>query len=75
VLAHIFSSAREKDTGEVSSEKLIAEIQKHHQNALHFKNFDRILTYLTHKVKPRDVVITMGAGDIYKVGERLLAEL
>jgi UDP-N-acetylmuramate--alanine ligase len=75
ILADIFSSAREKDTGEISSEKLIAEIQKHHPNAIHYKSFDRILTYLLQKVKSGDIVITMGAGDIYKVGERLLAEL
>jgi UDP-N-acetylmuramate--alanine ligase len=39
---------------------------------LSFKNFSDIENYLKSSIKPNDVLITMGAGDQYKIGEALL---
>ncbi|MCC2630668.1 MAG: hypothetical protein K0S38_477, partial [Candidatus Paceibacter sp.] len=40
-----------------------------------FKDFDTIEMQLRKELASnRDVLITMGAGDIYKVGEKLVAE-
>ena len=36
------------------------------------ESFDKIAKLLAEKAEKGDVVITMGAGDIYKVGENLL---
>lgn len=33
-----------------------------------------MIAYLKENSKPLDLVITMGAGDIYKVGEQYIAE-
>jgi len=37
-----------------------------------FKNFSDIETYLKSSLSPNDVLITMGAGEQYKIGENLL---
>ena len=35
-------------------------------------DFNSILKYLKRKIGPKDVLITMGAGDIYKFGMEYL---
>ena len=39
------------------------------------KDFDDAKNYLKNRVKPGDIVMTVGAGDVYKVGEELIKEL
>lgn len=38
-----------------------------------FPNFDSIISYLQSSLGPSDVLITMGAGEQYKIGEKILA--
>lgn len=72
VLADIYA-AREKDTGEISSSIVAEKININSGNAVYIKGFDAIIEYVKSHALPGDMVITMGAGDIYKVGELLLA--
>ncbi len=67
VLADVYA-AREKDTGLVSSKQLADKME----NAVYFKTFEEIEDYIAKNAKDGDIVITMGAGDIYKVGEDLV---
>ncbi len=67
ILADIYA-AREKDTGLVSSRRLAGDIP----GALYLPSFDAIESYLAETVSPGDLLITMGAGDVYKIGENLL---
>ena len=39
---------------------------------VYMESFDKIAEFLAENSKKGDVVITMGAGDIFKVGENLL---
>ena len=39
---------------------------------IYMKSFDKIANFLAENTKKGDVVITMGAGDIFKIGEKLL---
>ena len=39
------------------------------------KDFDDAKNYLKNRLKPGDIVMTVGAGDVYKVGEKLIKEL
>lgn len=71
LLADIYA-AREPDTGEVHSGMLADRINGHGGKAIHMKNFDAIVGYLKEVARPGDLIITMGAGDIYKVGEMFL---
>ena len=41
-------------------------------NVYYIPEFKDIEAFLLERMKPGDVLITMGAGDIYKVGEDLL---
>lgn len=71
ILADIYA-AREKDTGIVNSRMLCDAICERNIDALYLGNFNNIKEYLRENLRAGDVVITMGAGDVYKVGEELL---
>ena len=71
VLADIYA-ARETDTLGISSETLQAEIKKLGGNCHYFSSFDAIENFLLEKCEPDDLLITMGAGDVFKIGENLL---
>ncbi len=53
-------------------ESLIARGQK---NVLHIQAFDNIMEHLASIVRPKDTVITLGAGNVWKVGEALAERL
>jgi len=60
----------------VDSEKLVAGIQAHgHKDACFAPDFTQALSILTHKAKPGDMVLTLGAGDVYTLGEKLVEVL
>ena len=60
----------------VTAEKLARAIQAHgHRNVNYIPNKDEIVDALVQLVQPNDIVITVGAGDIWQVGRALLKEL
>lgn len=71
VLADIYP-ARETDNLGISSRDLQAQIQALGKNCYYFSSFDAIENFLLENLIHNDMVITMGAGDIVKVGEKLL---
>ena len=73
VMADIYA-ARETDTLGISSAMLRDKINALGGTADYFDSFDKIETYLLENCKPGDVLITMGAGDVVKIGEKLLGE-
>lgn len=73
VLADIYA-AREKDTLGMSSEILCQAVNNNGTLARYFGSFDEIENFLLLNCSPGDLLITMGAGDIVKVGESLLGK-
>ncbi len=71
VLADIYA-AREKNTIGISSKDLQAELLARGSECYYFPSFDEIENFCLEKCAPGDLLITMGAGDIVKVGESLL---
>ena len=73
VLAEIYA-AREKNIYKMSSKKLMDEIKiKHPDKDVYFMpEFDAMAEFVCNNTSPGDIVLTMGAGDIYKVGELIL---
>lgn len=71
ILSDIYA-ARETDNGEVNSSMLADRIIATGKKVLYIKEFDRIVKFLDKNAEPGDLIITMGAGDIYKVGEMFL---
>ena len=71
VLADIYA-ARETDTLGISSKNLQEEIIKRGGDCHYFRTFSEIEIFLLQSCNPGDLLITMGAGDVYRVGEELL---
>ncbi|MDY3917780.1 MAG: UDP-N-acetylmuramate--L-alanine ligase [Candidatus Limivivens sp.] len=73
VLADIYA-ARETDNLGISSQTLQAKIQELGTEAHYFPSFDAIENFLLENCSQGDVLITMGAGDVVKIGEHLLGQ-
>ena len=73
VLADIYA-ARENDTLGISSKDLKAEIEKRGGRCEYFRSFSEIEIFLLENCNQGDLLITMGAGDVYKIGEELLGK-
>ena len=71
VLADIYA-ARETDTLGISSETLQEAILALGHECHYFPSFDEIENFLLENCINGDMLITMGAGDIHKIGENLL---
>ncbi len=71
ILADIYA-AREIDDGEIHSEHLL-DLMKDHPEAYYLKSFEEIRDFLYPRIQPEDIVLTMGAGDVYRIGEMILA--
>jgi UDP-N-acetylmuramate--alanine ligase len=65
-------AAREKDTGEINSKTLSQKISEQGVDVRYISSFEAISDYIKNNASPKDVVITMGAGDVYKIGDMLL---
>lgn len=71
VLADIYA-ARETDTLGISSGDLQKRIQDLGTPCEYFSTFDEIENFLLENCTQGDLLITMGAGDVVKIGEHLL---
>jgi UDP-N-acetylmuramate--alanine ligase len=57
----------------VTSERLARAIKEYgHKNVIYSKGLDETLSILMSVAKPGDMILTLGAGNIYLVGERFL---
>ncbi len=73
VLAEIYA-AREKNIYKISSKTLMNRIRAHdpEKDVYYFQRFEDIASFVYNNAEPGDLVLTMGAGDIYRVGEMIL---
>lgn len=71
VLADIYA-ARETDTLGISSKNIEDDLKALGKEAYYFPSFDEIENFLQKKCMNGDLLITMGAGDVVKIGENLL---
>lgn len=67
VITDIFA-AREKDTGLIHSKDLVAEIE----GAKYIKDFADVEKYFIDTAQEGDLIFTMGAGNVYKIGESII---
>lgn len=68
VLAEIYA-ARERNTIGISSRDLAAQIP----GSVYCETLPEVTDYLRENARPGDLILTVGAGDIYRAGEALLA--
>lgn len=71
VLTDIYA-ARENDNLGISSEDLMKKVIEKGKKCYHFRSFSDIENFLLQNCIPEDMLITMGAGDVLKIGESLL---
>ncbi len=68
IFADIYA-ARETDTLGVSSEKLAKAAG---EKAMYLGGFDKIEEFLRNNASRGDLILTMGAGDVYKIGKNIV---
>ena len=73
-MAEIYA-AREKNIHKISSKALADKIkEKYPEKTVHFfETLDEIADFVYQNAAEGDLVLTMGAGDIYQAGEKILA--
>lgn len=74
IVAPIYA-AREKYDQSINSSILAEKIKGSGNDCLALENFDKISDYLLANESNNDLIVTMGAGDIYKVGEKLIGPM
>lgn len=73
VIAEIYG-AREKNVYRISSKDLVARMKERdaEKEVYYFASLEEIASFVYNNASPGDLIITMGAGDIYKAGEMIL---
>ena len=75
LVADIYASARETVRTDITSAKLVEEIAKNHANAQYIKNLPGALSYIKTYLSPGDIIVCMGAGDIYEWGYAIASNI
>ncbi len=65
-------AAREKEDKSISSKKLATAISKRGVSAKAVGSFEEAEKTLLKETGPQDLILTIGAGDVYKVGEAII---
>lgn len=71
LIADIYA-ARETDDGTINAEMLAARIAQAGKSARYVGDFEAIRAYLEAHCRPGDLLMTIGAGDVFKIGEAFL---
>lgn len=75
IITGVYASAREKDDLGVSGRLLAEETIKHHPRTVYQSGEKEVVAFLKEKAKGGDVIITMGAGDIFLWHKNILKSL
>lgn len=65
-------AAREFDNGDIHSRDLVNAVNIKSGNAIYLETFENTEKYLLTNIKDGDIVLTMGAGNVYQIGESIL---
>jgi UDP-N-acetylmuramate--alanine ligase len=72
IVLPIYAASEEEIKG-VSASSLCEGIRERgHKDVSYAPDFTQALSMITHKMKKKDLVLTLGAGDIYTLGEKLI---
>ena len=75
LMTDIYAASEDPIEG-VSAAGLADAIRQHgHRDVTHRSTKEELLEVLSDRVRPGDLVVTLGAGDIWKVGQQLLGVL
>ena len=68
VLVDIYA-ARERNTYNISSIDLVEKLKERNIKAVYKDSFQSAAEFLKEKASSKDIILTMGAGDVYKIGD------
>jgi UDP-N-acetylmuramate--alanine ligase len=72
IIPNIYASRdNAEDKASVSPESFVNELKKHHPSVLYGEGLENTAAYLKKNCRDYDLIITMGAGDVWKVVEWL----
>ncbi|MFH1709456.1 MAG: UDP-N-acetylmuramate--L-alanine ligase [bacterium] len=74
IISDIYSAGEAPISG-ISGETIFNEVKKNAKNAVYMKRKEQISNYVMEIVRPGDLIITMGAGDINNVGKEIFNRL
>lgn len=74
IISDIYSAGEQPIDG-ISSKLIVERMEKEEGSAIYLPRQEDITDYLASHVKPGDLVMTLGAGDIWQVGRKLLSRL
>ena len=72
ILHEIYASARETPIDGVSGQVLYEKTLQYHPNVVYLPNHQQALGSVIELLQPGDVFVTMGAGDNWKLGRKVL---
>ena len=72
IIAPIYA-AREINTFNISENMLVDKIKQKNKNVVYLNSFEKIENYLKQNVNENDLIITIGAGDVYKIAKDLVS--
>jgi len=75
VTTDIYGSARETETLGMTGEVFANEVKKHNNLVCYAQNSEAVHAVLTSMIKKDDIVILMGAGDIYSWGKEIYTSM
>lgn len=73
IFTPIYEARRESNIP-ITSEMLSGETAKHHKNVSFMSDFYEIERLLKSEYDEKDLIITMGAGNIYQIGENIICQ-
>jgi UDP-N-acetylmuramate--alanine ligase len=75
VVLPIYAAGEQKING-VEGHALFEGIRSHgHKDVVYLQDFETAVSHLIKILSPEDILLTLGAGDVWKVGEMVLKEL
>ncbi|MEK7243724.1 MAG: UDP-N-acetylmuramate--L-alanine ligase, partial [Thermodesulfobacteriota bacterium] len=72
LITDIYAASEEPIPGVTAATLCKAIRRAGHPDAVHFSSFDAIVNHLLRIAQPTDVILTQGAGSVWKVGEAFL---
>ena len=74
IITDIYTSAREVDN-RITGQELANEIKRYQKKVIYIKDWEKIKEYIFDTIKKPAVILTIGAGDIYKLALMLKEEI
>jgi UDP-N-acetylmuramate--alanine ligase len=73
VIPNIYEVRDEKNSKQkISGEDLAKEIQKYNEEVYYTHDFEKTITWIKKNAKKDDLIIVMGAGDVFKITQTLM---